>query len=111
MAAVDIRMAVERYLAALPAHGVHPTNAALFGSHHRGTPGVWSDIDLIVIAPEFDGPYDHTLVAQLWRATADADTRIEPIACGTEEWTRETLRPIIDIARRDCELIRPRAAA
>jgi predicted nucleotidyltransferase len=41
--------AVERYLAGLPAFGIHASKAVLFGSFALGQADEWSDIDLIVI--------------------------------------------------------------
>ncbi|MCD6327038.1 nucleotidyltransferase domain-containing protein [bacterium] len=96
----EIVAAVRRYLAALPDYGIHPQRAILFGSYANGKPGEWSDIDLIVIAPEFDQQYEIALVKQLWRATV-TDNRIEPIPCGEHEWETDGGRPILEIARRE----------
>jgi hypothetical protein len=92
--------AVKRYLAALPAEGINAQRAVLFGSFARGQAAKYSDIDLIVIAPEFDGRREISLVQALWRATI-ADNRIEPIPCGEKEWETEQGRPILEIARRE----------
>ncbi len=96
--------AVKRYLAALPGLGIHPSRAVLFGSFARGQTGEYSDIDLIVIAPEFDGSRELSLVKGLWRAT-DSDNRIEPIPCGEQEWETDQGRPILEIARREGVII------
>ena len=96
-----VMTAIRRYLAALPDHGIHAKRAVLFGSFARGGAHEWSDIDLIVIAPEFDGPRSATLVEELWVATAAADNRIEPIPCGEAEWETEEGSPILEIARRE----------
>jgi len=93
--------AVKRYLAGLPAVGIHARRAVLFGSSARGPADEYSDIDLIVIAPEFDGPHEVSLVEKLWDATASADNRIEPIPCGEREWETDGSRPILEIARRE----------
>ena len=92
--------AVQQYLAALPALGIHASKAILFGSFAHGKGGEYSDIDLIVIAPEFDGSRELSLVKRLWRATA-SDDRIEPIPCGEHEWETDQCRPILEIARRE----------
>jgi hypothetical protein len=73
----------------------------LFGSFTRGQASEWSDIDLIVIAPEFDGSREISLIQALWEATSLADNCIEPIACGEKEWETEQGRPILEIARRE----------
>jgi len=60
---------IRRYLHALPAYGIHARQAVLFGSCVRGQTQAWSDIDLVVIAPEFDGRPTVQQVKQLWIAT------------------------------------------
>jgi predicted nucleotidyltransferase len=91
---------VKGYLAALPPFGIHARRAVLYGCFARGAGNADSDIDLIVIAPEFDGRRDMGLVKALWRATV-SDDRIEPIPCGEREWESGDGRPIIEIARRE----------
>lgn len=91
---------VRRYLAALSAVGIHAGKAVLFGSFAIGRSDEYSDIDLIVIAPEFDGSRDITLVKKLWAATT-GDSRIEPVPCGQQEWETDQGRPILEIARRE----------
>ena len=98
---------VRSYLGALPALGIHSRRAVLFGSYAQGCAGEYSDIDLVVIAPEFDGPRERTLVEKLWHATIAADNRIEPIPCGEREWETDQGRPIIEIARREGVVITP----
>ncbi len=90
---------VRTYLAALRSVGIHADRAILFGSFADGRANEWSDIDLVVIAPEFDGPREISLIKSLWRATA-ADSRIEPIPCGEKEWETDESRPILEIARQ-----------
>jgi hypothetical protein len=91
---------VRQYLGSLPAYGVHASRGVLFGSFVTGKADQWSDIDLVVVAPEFDGPRDNSLVKALWRATV-VDDRIEPIPCGELEWASGNGRPILGIARRE----------
>lgn len=103
MADAAIVSVVRRYLGALPSIGIHPRCGVLFGSFARGDAGEWSDIDLVVVAPEFDAPLSLSLLQDLWRARRKADIRIEPIPCGEREWEREdeSWRPIIEIARSE----------
>ena len=95
---------IRKYLASLRAFGIHASKAVLFGSFARGVASNLSDIDLIVIAPQFDGPRDISLVKSLWRATI-CDNRIEPIPCGEREWETDGSRPILEIARREGVII------
>jgi predicted nucleotidyltransferase len=92
---------IKDYLCSLPAFGIHACRAVLFGSYVRGDADEYSDIDLVVIAPELEGPRELTVVEKLWEATASADNRIEPIPCGEQEWETDGSRPILEIARRE----------
>jgi len=92
---------VRGYLRVLPKYGVHATRGIIFGSFARGESTEWSDIDLIVVAREFDVPYGPSLLENLWCATGETDNRIEPIPCGEREWETGDNRPIIEIARRE----------
>lgn len=91
---------IQNYLAALAPVGIHASQAVLFGSFAKGNATTWSDIDLVVIAPEFDKPRERTQIQSLWRATA-IDSRIEPIPCGEKEWQLDQSRPILEIARQE----------
>ena len=92
---------IKRYLASLLTLGIHTRRAVLFGFYVQGQTDEYSDIDLVVIAPEFDGVHDIALIEKLWQATISADNRIEPIPCGEQEWETDQGRPILEIAR--CE--------
>lgn len=93
--------AVRRYLAVLPTVGIHASRAVLYGSFARGQADQDSDIDLVVVAPEFDAGHDFDTIRNLWETTLLADVRIEPIPCGEQEWESGDGRPIIEIARRE----------
>ncbi|MCX7048597.1 MAG: nucleotidyltransferase domain-containing protein, partial [Candidatus Sumerlaeota bacterium] len=92
---------IQQYLAVLSRSGINAHRAVLFGSFARGDATEWSDIDLVVIAPEFDAKKERPQIEQLWKMTRHADTRIEPIPCGEREWETDEARPILEIARRE----------
>ncbi len=93
--------AVRQYLSVLPTVGIHASRTVLFGSFARGEADQYSDIDLVVIAPEFDAERDFDTIKNLWETTLLADNRIEPVPCGEQEWESGDGRPIIEIARRE----------
>lgn len=101
MVAESITLIVRRYLAAAQAAGIHARRAVLFGSQARAAGGVWSDIDLVVIAPELDEPDAQRWIDKLWELRAVTDSRIEPVPCGEREWQDGRGRPILEIARRE----------
>ena len=85
MAEQSVLNIVREYLRNLPRQGIHPSAGVLFGSQSRGETNAWSDIDLLVIAPDFDGIFSRDLINQLWRVAARTDNRIEPIPCGERQ--------------------------
>ena len=101
MAEQSVVKAVRDYLYALRQAGMQVDRAILYGSHARGDAHPDSDVDILVIATEFDGPYDPTRVALLWEMRACTDSRIEPIGIGERRWREDSASPIIEIARRE----------
>ncbi len=58
----------------------------LFGSYINGSPGEWSDFDVAVISPDFNGmgmPERQSLLARLGLG---CDTRISPIGYPSSEY-------------------------
>ncbi len=105
MVSQPIDLVVRQYLQAAAKAGIHAHRAVLFGSHAKGTADEWSDIDLVVIAPELEPPADRRLVDKLWELRATTDSRVEPIPCGEQEWESDRSRPILEIARREGVLV------
>lgn len=100
MAAADIIEKARGYLQGLRTSGFEVSFGILFGSHALESAGEWSDIDLVVVSPRFDGQKLRADIDRLWVATLDADERIEPIPCGLQEWLSDDSRAIVEIARR-----------
>jgi hypothetical protein len=101
MADPSIIKIVREYLKNLASHGIAPRMGIVFGSQSTGHTNTWSDIDLVVISPVFDGVFSRDLINCLWRVAARTDTRIEPIPCGEHQWEEDNATPIIEIARRE----------
>ncbi len=97
----SLALTIRRYLRAVQDAGIHARRAVLFGSRARGEAGQWSDIDLVVIAPELESPADRCLVDKLWELRAVTDARIEPVPCGEREWDTDDTRHILEVARRE----------
>ena len=91
---------VRNYLRRLEEHGVAVRFGILFGSQTAGQPDQWSDIDLLVVSPQFDGRRTRQAVDLLWRLAARSDSRIEPIPCGERQWEEDDSSAIVEIARR-----------
>lgn len=50
----DLKQVLERYIALLKEQ-IPVEQVILYGSYARGTPRDWSDIDLVVVSPAFNG--------------------------------------------------------
>jgi predicted nucleotidyltransferase len=99
--------AVQGYLAAVRRSGIRAERAILFGSYARGDARPDSDVDVLIIAPEFDPPYDPRRVDLLWELRVRTDSRIEPIAVGERQWREDRSSPLIEIARREGVAVEP----
>ena len=91
---------VRRYLALLCQHGIQIDRVVLFGSQARGEAHANSDIDLLLLSPDFE-----TLTWKqeelLWALTAQVDSRLEPIPCSERRWLTDQISPLIEIARQE----------
>ena len=92
---------VQDYLQSLRQVGLAVCFGVIFGSRAVGKAGPWSDIDLLVVSPQFDGPRSRQDLNLLWRQAARIDSRIEPIPCGERQWQQDDSIAIIEIARRE----------
>lgn len=96
---------VKRYLRAVKDRGIPVRYGVVFGSQALGTAHEWSDIDLLVVSPAFDGKRRRQDIDLLWRMTVTIDSRIEPIPVGERQWLEDDSNPIVEIARREGEVV------
>ena len=94
-----------KYLYALAGQGLSVRFGVIFGSRATGGADEWSDIDLVVVSPRFDGASEFGDVALLWRTAARTDNRIEPVPCGEKQWETDDASAILEIARREGQLV------
>jgi predicted nucleotidyltransferase len=101
----SVLTSVKRYLAALTTRGIVIERLVVFGSQAKGEAHEWSDIDILVISPQFDNIKDRNAINLLWRVAARIDSRIEPIPCGSLQWRDDDSSAIIEIARREGQVL------
>jgi predicted nucleotidyltransferase len=101
----SILKSVQNYLAAVTANGISVERGVVFGSQATGHAQEWSDIDLLVVSSQFDEMKDRSGINLLWRLAARIDSRIEPIPCGSRQWREDDSSAIIEIARREGEML------
>jgi uncharacterized protein len=96
---------IKKYLRVVADRGVPVKAGVLFGSYATGRTHKWSDIDLLVISPQFDKKPKRKHIDLLWRVAADVDSRIEPIAVGERQYEESDSSFIIEVARREGKFI------
>lgn len=101
----SVTASVRRYLRAVQDSGIPVRFGVVFGSQASGRAGDWSDIDVVVVSPVFDGVRDRQQINLLWRLTARVDNRIEPVPCGERQWETDDSSALIEIARRQGERV------
>jgi predicted nucleotidyltransferase len=94
------------YLREVQDRGTDVRFGVVFGSQATGDAHKWSDIDLLVVSPRFDVPYTRADIHRLWHIAAEVDERIEPIPCGEIEWREDDSSAIVEMARREGEIVR-----
>lgn len=102
---------IKKYMAAVSQQGIPVSFGVLFGSQVTGNTHQWSDIDLVVVSPRFDGKRRFGDSAPLWHVATAIDTRIEPIGVGERQWEEDDASAIIEIARRTGIVIAPEPEA
>lgn len=96
---------VQDYLKAVHNQGIEVRFGIVFGSHATGRSNSLSDIDVLIVSPVFDGPRKRKDIDMLWRLAARSDSRIEPVPCGERQWDEDSSSQIVEIARREGEII------
>ena len=62
---------VRQYLQSLVERGIPVHQGVIFGSHVSDQAHTWSDIDLLVVSPKFDGNRKREDVNLLWHEVQD----------------------------------------
>jgi len=96
----SVLISAKKYLAALKETGVDVELVVVFGSQATGRAHKWSDIDLLVVAPQFDVLHDRSSNNLLWRLAARIDSRI------SRQWREDDSSAIVEIARRQGEVLK-----
>ncbi|MBI2432473.1 MAG: nucleotidyltransferase domain-containing protein [Candidatus Hydrogenedentes bacterium] len=101
----EIADSVKQYLRELDRQGYPISFGVVFGSQVKGRTHQFSDIDLVVVSPRFDGRVQRDDIDHLWHVVAEMDHRIEPIPCGVRAWEEDDSSIILEVARREGEKI------
>ncbi len=85
-AAADLDKVIPHLIALLKAGGLRIEAAVLYGSYVNGSPDEWSDIDVAVISPDFEGVPLWERQRMITRATLDRNPNLAPIGYPTSEY-------------------------
>ena len=105
MANRTIVKSVQKYLQYVNQQGIPVSYGVLFGSHVKNKAHKWSDIDLLVVSPRFDGTLSAEDHERLWMFAARTNNRIEPIPVGEKQFKEDKSSLILNAARREGQII------
>jgi hypothetical protein len=60
-----------------------------------------------VVSPRFDEPFTRRDVNLLWHVAAEDASGIQPLPCGERQWEEDDASHIIEIGRREGEMVTP----
>lgn len=103
----SVARTIRRYLQELSQKGLQVDFAVVYGSQATGRSHALSDIDLLVVSPEFDGKRSREDIDLLWRVAARTDSRIEPFAVGLRQYEEDDSSAIVEAARREGQKVYP----
>lgn len=95
----EITEIIDKYLTELRNNGLVISKVFLFGSHAYGEPTKDSDIDLLIISPQFDEENNEKYSAKLWLATEAVDYIVEPIGVSEEVFNSNQFSPLLDLVK------------
>ena len=92
----EIKEIVEKYRAQLVGLGIRPVQVYLFGSYARGTASEGSDIDLIVVSPDFSNLNLRERLEVLGVAAARLLRPIQAVGYTPEEMIAKSYTPFLE---------------
>lgn len=99
MAAKRLERIIKNYIAELRKNGIQISKIFLFGSYAYGKPNKDSDIDLLIVSPQFDDLSKDEFTSKLWLATEAVDYIVEPIGIGEKAFIKRSFSPLLDLIR------------
>ncbi len=99
MVAESIKLLINKYVSEVKKNGIEISKVILFGSHVAGNPTIESDIDLVIVSPQFDGLDKEKYSSILWLATEVVDYAVEPIGIGEKFFNSNIFSPLLDLIK------------
>ncbi len=93
------------YISELKNKGIEITAAYLYGSHTNNQANAESDIDLLLVSPQFEDKYEESILAKVWFSKIRTENRIEPILVNSKRFEKDEYSPIIALVKEQGILI------
>ncbi len=93
------------YINELKNNGIEITAAYLYGSHTTNQATVESDIDILLVSPQFENQDEESILAKIWFSKIRTENRIEPILINSNRFERDDYSPIIALVKEQGILI------
>ena len=100
MVAEEVLAKVKEYLGIITAEGITVSKAYIYGSQARGTATDESDIDVMIVSPQFDIQKEK-YASLLWGGKKRCEYKIEPYAVGEQKFLTDESSPIIAIVKEE----------
>ena len=100
MAQREIINKIRIYIDILSKEGIEIDKAFLFGSYARNEQTDDSDIDIMLVSKIFDKQDDHS-IGLVWRLTRKVDSRIEPYTVSLNQFTTDTISPLLQVVKKE----------
>ncbi len=91
---------IKKYLSSLKQNGINITEAYLYGSYARNTATEDSDIDLMLISPQFDENADR-YAGKIWILATECSYKIEPFTIGEKRFRSDDESPLIGMVKKE----------
>ncbi|MBX3042973.1 MAG: nucleotidyltransferase domain-containing protein [Candidatus Kapabacteria bacterium] len=91
---------IQEYISDLNNNSINLSKVLLYGSYANGTENADSDIDLMLVAPEFDEDRDKYL-GIIWKLTAKSNYKIEPYPVGLKRFINDKISPVIQNVKQN----------
>ena len=91
---------IKTYINELTKKGLTIKKVYLFGSYAKQTASKESDIDLLLISPQFDNNSD-SYAPIIWLSEFRTEYKIEPITVGEKRFNEDDVSPLLEIVRQE----------
>lgn len=98
MATEEVIELSRRYVLLLNSQGLSVEKAYLFGSYAKGSETTLSDIDLLIVAKNYNED-DDLMAGRMWMLTRKVSTKIEPVFVSSDRFRDDDSSQLIQTVK------------